>query len=264
MDAQIAVELNDNSKGWNGMELTVIGYWGAFPAKNEATSGYLLRHKECAVLLDCGSGVLSLLQNEIELEQLDAVFITHTHADHFADAYALEFAALVLTQIGKRAKPLDVYVYGTATESLHFAYPEYVRVHAIDIEQTVRIGEVTFSFQETVHEVPCCAIKATSPEGQSIVYSGDTGFCPSFVEFASNADLLVLESSFYEVQKGMMSGHLTAGEAGEVARMAGVGHLILTHLPHYGEHQQLKLEAGRYYEGPIELARTGLKWRLQL
>ncbi|WP_018752691.1 MBL fold metallo-hydrolase [Paenibacillus sanguinis] len=262
MDAQIKVEFNDNSKGRNRMELTVIGYWGAFPARNEATSGYLLRHKECAVLLDCGSGVLSRLQNEVGLEQLDAVFITHTHADHFADAYALEFATLVLTQIGKRTRPLDVYVYSEDLEGLQFAYPEYIRVHLIDTRQTVKVGEVMFTFQETIHEVPCCAIKATSPEGTSIVYSGDTGFCQSFIEFASGADLLVLESSFYEVQKGMMSGHLTAGEAGEVARLAGAGHLILTHLPHYGEHQQLKLEAGRYYEGPIELAHSGLKWSL--
>lgn len=262
MDTQIKVELNENSKGRNHMELTVIGYWGAFPARNEATSGYLLRHKGSAVLLDCGSGVLSQLQNEIELEQLDAVFITHTHADHFADAYALEFATLVLTQIGKRTRPLDMYVYGEELEKLQFAYPEHVRVHSINPGQEVKVGEVMFAFQETIHEVPCCAIKATSPEGTSLVYSGDTGFFQSFIEFAANADLLILESSFYEVQKGMMSGHLTAGEAGEVAHLAGARHLILTHLPHYGEHQQLKLEAGGRYKGPIQLAHSGLKWSL--
>ncbi|MGY5343763.1 MBL fold metallo-hydrolase [Paenibacillus glucanolyticus] len=242
------------------MELTVIGYWGAYPAKNEATSGYLLRHADSAVLLDCGSGVLSRLQNEINLEQLDAVFITHTHADHFADVYALEFSALVLTQLGKRTRPLDVYIYGENLASLNFAYPDYAHVHPIEPARTVNVGELMFSFSETVHEVPCCAIKATTREGANLIYSGDTGYCSSFIEFAENADLLVLECSLYDVQKGVLDGHLTAGEAGEIARLANAGYLILTHFPHYGDQRQLAMEAARNYSGPIELAYSGLKW----
>ncbi len=36
-------------------------------------------------MLDCGSGVLTLLQNYIDLEQLDAVVLSHYHWDHIAD-----------------------------------------------------------------------------------------------------------------------------------------------------------------------------------
>lgn len=241
------------------MEFTVIGCWGAYPAKNEATSGYLLRHAGSAILLDCGSGVLSRLQNEIALEQLDAVFITHTHADHFADAYALEFATLILTQIGKRTRPLDMYIFCDNLDGLAFAYLDYVRVHPIEPGRTVSLGELRLSFSVNVHDVPCCAVKVTTADDRSLVYSGDTGYCQSIVDFAANADLLVLESSFYDFQKGVMRGHLTAGEAGEIASLAKAGQLILTHFPHYGDRRQLAVEAARTYDGPVKLAYCGMK-----
>jgi len=241
------------------MELTVIGCWGAYPAPNEATSGYLIKRGELSILLDCGSGVLSRLQNEVPLEQLDAVFITHTHADHIADALTLEFAALVLMQTGKRSKPLDVYVYGEDPDKLGFQFPECVRVHPIDLRQKVQIGELTLEFSENVHEVPCCAVKVTAADGKTLVYSSDTGYCDSIVEFSRQADVLVLESSFYDWQKGAMRGHLTAGEAGEIAALAKPGQLVLTHFPHYGDLRQLEAEASSRFDGQTRLAFGGMK-----
>ncbi|RUT44601.1 MBL fold metallo-hydrolase [Paenibacillus anaericanus] len=241
------------------MELTVIGHWGAYPEKNEATSGYLIEHQGRKILLDCGSGVLSGLQNYVMLEDLDAVFITHLHADHIADMYSLEFATLILMQIGKRALPLDIYVYCQDLTKLDFCYPEYVNVHPIDLQRTVAIGELTITFAENVHDVPSCAVKVNSEDGKCLVYSGDTGYCQSIVEFSRGSDVLVLESSFYNIQKGLNNGHLTAGEAGEIAAIAQTGQLILTHLPHYGDHNQLVVEASSHYDRQIQLAYCGMK-----
>ena len=59
------------------MEITVIGFWGGYPAKNEASSGYFnLEYGDYRVLLDCGSGVLSELQNDMHPEELDAVVLS--------------------------------------------------------------------------------------------------------------------------------------------------------------------------------------------
>ena len=241
------------------MNITVIGCWGAYPEKNEATSGYLVEYRGSKVLFDCGSGVLSRLQNHCSLEELDAVIITHTHTDHIADVYSLDFAILILMQIGKRKKPLDVYVYGSDLNSLSFSFPQYVHVHPIHIGESLKIGTANLAFSENVHEVPCCAVRLTTEDGKTLVYSGDTGYCQSLIELAHHADVLLIESSFYDWQKGIMEGHLTAGEAGAIAALANVKQLVLTHFPHYGELTQLVEEAKQHFDGPIHLAYGDMK-----
>lgn len=241
------------------MDITVIGCWGAYPEKNEATSGYLVECGGAKILLDCGSGVLSRLQNHCALEELDAVVLTHTHADHIADAYSLEFAILVLMQIGERSKPLDVYANEADIGKLAFEYPNCVRVHPIRAREATTIGDARLEFSENVHEIPCLAVRLTSPEGKTLVYSGDTGYCEALIELSRSADVLIVESSFYDIQTGRMKGHLTAGEAGKIAALAGAGQTILTHLPHYGERNQLVTEASRHYKGPIRLAYCDMK-----
>jgi len=55
---------------------------------------------------------------------------------------------------------------------------------------------------------------------------------------------------------------LTAGEAGRIAAAAGVRHLVLTHLPHFGNHSMLVEQARKKYNGTVELATTGRCWQL--
>src|SRR3712207_7551620 len=60
------------------MKITVIGCWGAYPEKNEATTGYLLQTGEHNILIDCGSGILSRIQEYIPLNKIDSRSEEHT------------------------------------------------------------------------------------------------------------------------------------------------------------------------------------------
>ena len=93
------------------MKLTVIGSWSGYPKANEASSGYLLQHEDYHLLLDCGSGVLSKLQNILAPEQLNGVFITHYHADHIADIGVLQHARLITGLLGKKMDCLPIYAH---------------------------------------------------------------------------------------------------------------------------------------------------------
>ena len=64
--------------------------------------------------------------------------------------------------------------------------------------------------------------------GKTIVYSGDTGYCPEIVGLAKKSDILILECSFPDDRK--MEGHLTPKLAGRIASEAGSKTLVLTHM----------------------------------
>ncbi len=68
--------------------------------------------------------------------------------------------------------------------------------------------------------------------GRTLVVCGDTGRTPATVELAAGADVLVHEATFLSDQqeRAVAAGHSTAAEAATVARDAGVGTLILTHI----------------------------------
>jgi ribonuclease BN (tRNA processing enzyme) len=94
------------------MKLTILGIWGDYPEVGEATSGYLLEHEGFKYLIDCGSGVLSLLQKTTHLHELDAVLISHDHYDNIADLGCLQYASLTDTNSGKRNRDLQIYLAG--------------------------------------------------------------------------------------------------------------------------------------------------------
>ena len=89
------------------IKITTIGWWGAYPSANDATSGYLLQSGNLNVLIDCGSGVLARLQNYIDLERLDAVVLSHYHWDHIADIGCLQYASRVLMEAGPQGGSLS-------------------------------------------------------------------------------------------------------------------------------------------------------------
>jgi ribonuclease BN (tRNA processing enzyme) len=239
------------------IEIKIIGFWGAYPGRGEASSGYLLQSKGFNLLLECGSAVLSHLPQYIDLVELNAALISHYHADHVADLGCLQYAVKVQTDLGLRSDPLPLYgPEGDTCPSL--TYHEYTLALHIGAAEALRIGPFTVTFQETNHPALCYAMRIES-EGRSIVYTADTGWYEGLIDLARGADLLLCETSLYNRYFGWVEGHLTAGEAGRLASRAGVRKMVLTHLPHSGDHVDLLKEVREEFAGPVELAATGKK-----
>src|SRR5947207_7777879 len=78
------------------MRLTVLGKSPSWQDAGGACSGYLIEEGGTAVVVDCGNGVFSKLRRFRDYTRVDAVVISHLHADHFLDlipfAYALTYA----------------------------------------------------------------------------------------------------------------------------------------------------------------------------
>ncbi|MEH7097526.1 MBL fold metallo-hydrolase [Neobacillus vireti] len=236
------------------MKLTVIGYWGGYPKKNEASSGYLVEHEGFHLLIDCGSGVLSKLQNVLQPEELDAVILSHYHPDHNADIGVLQHARLIQGFLGNDLPNLPVYGHSfDEQEFSKLTYKTITKGIAYNPEAVLSAGPFTISFLKTNHPVPCYAMRIEAG-GKVLVYTGDSSFKEEFVELSQGADVLLCECNFYGNQSGKSAGHMNSIEAGQLAQRADVGQLILTHLPHYGNLNDLITEASREFSGIIKRA----------
>lgn len=245
----------------SALSLTVIGHWGAYPGPGEATSCYLLRSEGVSILLDCGSGALSLLQDIVPLNEIEAVVLSHYHADHIADLGCIQYAARIDMSLGRRKAPLRVYGHEEAPGFAKLGYLDFAVGAAYRSESKLNIGPFCFSFAPTVHPDPNYAMRVECG-GKSLVYTGDTGQSPALVDFARKTDLLICETSLYDENRGNIPGHMSAGEAGTLAKEADVGMLVATHLPHYGERERLKDQASSAFGGHTLLAKRKLTLEL--
>ncbi len=87
--------------------------------------------------------------------------------------------------------------------------------------------------------------------GLKIAYSGDTAYCEAMVKLAKGADLLIHEATFDDslADKAAEEKHSTASQAAEVARLAGVKRLVLTHIsPRYHDPSLLLNQASKVFK----------------
>ncbi|MDX8289491.1 MBL fold metallo-hydrolase [Metabacillus indicus] len=242
------------------MKITVVGFWGGFPAVNEASSGYLFESDGFRLLVDCGSAVLSQLQNYAKPEELDAVILSHYHHDHIADVGPLQFARLVGSFMNKSSRTLPIYGHSADAEAFAgLTYKEVTAGKAYNPEESIQIGPFHIRFMKTKHPVDCYAMRISDGSAE-VVYTADSSYREEFVPFSKDADLLLCECNFYGDMDGSSAGHMNSLDAGRLAEHASVKELILTHLPHFGEVSNLVSEAETIYKGPVRLAASGLQW----
>ncbi|WP_100333913.1 MBL fold metallo-hydrolase [Bacillus alkalisoli] len=242
------------------MKVTVVGFWGGYPGVNSATSGYIFESDDFQLLVDCGSGVLAQLQNYTEPTNLNAVILSHYHHDHVADIGPLQFARLIATFLGKGTETLPIYGHGDDKEAFEkLTHKNITKSMDYNPNEILHIGPFSIEFLKTAHPVVCYAMKIKTGDA-TVVYTADSSYLDSFIPFTKDADLFICECNFYAAQDGKGAGHMNSHDAAKIAKEANVQKLLLTHLPHFGEHEQLVTEAKTLYDGEVSLAHAGLVW----
>jgi ribonuclease BN (tRNA processing enzyme) len=217
-------------RGVNFVQLTILGCYGPYPPAGGACSGYLLEADDTAVLLDCGNGVLSRLQQYLPFWKLDAVILSHLHADHCADLAVMRYGLEMAYNRGLRSEPLPLYAPAEpAAEFERLPYKNAYKVEKIVEGGKLSLGPFSASFRFGVHAVPSVGIRIDTAE-TSLVYSGDTEYHSGLEELARDARLFLCEANYLEADlKAGLPNHLSAGQAAQVADAAGVKELVLTH-----------------------------------
>ncbi|GAW28644.1 MULTISPECIES: MBL fold metallo-hydrolase [unclassified Carboxydocella] len=249
------------------MKLTVLGCWGPYPRAGGACSGYLVRSGDTAILLDCGNGVFGRLREHMDFWQLTAVIITHWHPDHWADLHCIRHAIAGAIREGRRPGPLPVYAPVEPAQLFEqfAAYQEALQLIAIPAAGgQARAGQLELKFFPVSHSLPAYAVRLEA-EGKSLVYTGDAAYSEELAEFSRECGLLLAEASLQveHESKGQELGHLSSRQAGQLARQAGAGFLLLTHLwPEFNAALSLK-EAREVFSGRLDLAREGRSWTVE-
>lgn len=244
------------------MDLDVLGSSGTYPVPGHPASGYLISEGSTRVLCDIGFGVMGELLRRVAPDRLDAVVLSHRHPDHCADFLALHHALA----FGPYHR-IDMPVYaapGVADRIADFlgAGEGHVLFDTFDFHEVgsanhVTVGSIDLRFAVTDHSVPTVATRFEAG-GRSLVYSADTGPGGGFPALCRGASVVLAEASLPGDRADHdYAHHLTAAEAGEIARDAGAGRLILTHLRPEIDRSRSVTEAESAFGGPVSIAVPG-------
>lgn len=240
-------------------ELTVLGSAGSHTLAGRACSGYLVRAGDTHLLLDAGNGSTANLQRLIPVADLDAVVVSHRHIDHCIDLvgcfYNLRFDPAFDRRLSLYA-PAEVHRTLTSVMSADSAmrFDDVFDHREVGPGDELTVGAAHLSFAHSVHPPPTVSTRI-EVDGRTLVYSGDSAGGPELVAIARGADLLLCESTWTGDAADYPPGiHLTARGAGRIARDAGVGKLVLTHLTGGTDPDLALREAGEVFDGPVELA----------
>jgi ribonuclease BN (tRNA processing enzyme) len=248
------------------VKLTIIGCSGSVPGPDSAASSYLVEHDGFRLLLDLGSGAFGPLQRHLDPADVDAVVLSHLHPDHFFDV-----APMVVHRrhgmTGARRIPL-LGPAGTH-DRLAMAYDPASRAGLRDLFEVAAVtpgerelGPFRLRFERVNHPVETHAVRV-SAAGRALAYSADTGVSDGLVALARDADLLLCEASFDPGPGNPPNLHLTGAQAGQHAARAGVGRLLVTHVPPWTDPARARDDAAAAYAGPVELAAAGAAYDLQ-
>lgn len=239
------------------MELTVLGADGTYPRAHSACSGFLVQEDGFTLWMDAGNGTLSLLQDHIEMSEVDAIFLSHAHVDHCADAYPFFYQTL------NTRKPVPVYAATCVQDNMtpligddsKSDFAELFQWHPLGPGDTDEAGPFRLEVFNAAHSIENATVRI-SADGRTLCYSGDTGPNADLAKAASGADLFLCEASWLERDDGLMAPiHLRATQAGAAARDAGVERLMLTHIWPRNPLDQVREETSSTFDGTIEFAR---------
>jgi ribonuclease BN (tRNA processing enzyme) len=245
------------------VKVTVLGCSGSVPGPDSPASGYLVEADGYRLLLDLGHGAFGALQRYVAPTEVDAIVVSHLHADHCIDLTA--YVVALRYGGGQRSGPDGrIPLIGPAgtRARLEAAYDPMARkpglqeLFGFSTHGPGELGPFELTFTPTSHPVATSAVRVRYGD-RTLVYSADTGESPELVSLAHGADVFLCEASFGPDEEYVPALHLTGRQAGEHAAKAGVERLVLTHVPPWVSRDVQADEAGNAFDGTIEIATPG-------
>ena len=236
------------------MKLTVLGCDGSWPGPGGACSGYLVTTETTTLWLDAGPGTFANLQRCVDPRSIDAVVLSHRHTDHWSDMDG--FATYARFSLERSSVP--VFAPEGVRERSGLGGAEQFVWGTVGDGQRIDVGDLTCTFSRTDHGPPTLAVRVEAA-GCSVGYSADSGPGWSPARFGGELDLFLCEATY--LRGGEDEGHhLSARQAGQIAKAAGVDRLVLTHRRPTVAAADAFAEGSEAFGAPVELAAIGKEY----
>ncbi|MFB0532593.1 MAG: MBL fold metallo-hydrolase [Desulfatiglandales bacterium] len=246
------------------MEIIILGSGTTIPLAERASPSVAIFIEDQLLLMDMGPGTVRQMSIAgLKHEDIDYIAISHFHPDHTADLIHFIFVTRHPPILHKR-KPFTIIGpkgFSQFLMLLKRPYGDWLDLPSglmrIEELSTVEKNKKEFDgfrilsapLNHTPHSL---GLRIQDRVGNTVVYSGDTGYCDEIIDLAQGADLLILESSFPD-GKGIF-GHLTPSEAGDIAKRSGVKRLLLTHFYPECLRSNIESQCRKTYQGELILA----------
>jgi len=218
------------------LEITFLGSGNAFAADGRYWSSFLVDKK---YLFDAPPTLLPhLKQLRVPLPDIEVIFLTHHHGDHFMGVPFLFLEYLYMTE-----RSNDLYIVGPPgvrewiEDFADRCYPNITRdagyrriyVDAVPRKQQ-QAGAISF------WSVPMNHVKESMEafgyrakiNGKTVAYTGDTMFCDEIIELADGSDVFVVDCTYNE---GCGPEHMGLDDVKVIRkRIAPETMMVLTHL----------------------------------
>lgn len=240
------------------MKLTVLGSMGGYPVPGQPCSGYLVETGHERIWVDTGSGTLDALLRRCDLWDLDAIWISHLHADHWSEL------PIALHRMGQ-TRPRDLtpvpvfgppgWVDGTGVTARWRLDDDQPVLVARELEDggVYEVGGTELRAFRTEHSVECYGVRVQ--RGSEVVaYSADSAACEAMKRLGRDADLCLFEAGAGSEDSSL---HMTAGQAAELAAAAEARRLVLTHLMPGMDVDAAREQAEARFGGPVDVAAPG-------
>lgn len=254
------IGLNKNQN----IQITVVGSGTAIPAPDHSPASVLLQSLDFTALMDIGPGTISKLpQYGLDAFELENIFISHLHPDHTLDL--VTFFMICDFASGKRA---DIPINLIGCEGLEEFINQLMAVFPdIDLpsfgmnitevnEEKIAVDGVRISTVLSGHTETSVSFRLDF-KNSSIVYTGDCVRNTRLTALCDKADLLISECSFPEDQ--VTEDHMNAQTLGEMAEIAKVKQLLVTHQYPPALKVNLAEQIKKYYSGPVSIALDGTR-----
>lgn len=251
----------------------MIGCSGSYNGPDAAASCYLVEAEHddgtgvrtWRLVVDLGSGALGALHRHIDPLAVDAVLLSHLHADHCLDLCGY----YVMRKYHPSGTQPRLPVWGPSTTADRMARAYDLEVDPGMHEEfdfrtwdgEVRLGPFTIEPVPVVHPVEAYGLRIAA-DGATIGYSGDSGPCDGLDAVAAGVDLFLAEASFRTGDPNPPDLHLTGTDCGDAATRMGARRLVVTHVPPWFTPDAALAEARASFAGPVELARPGAVYDL--